>query len=82
MVRASGHVWRGRRMPSALDILIRNGPIASNVAGNTLLVGWELGGGRGHVEHLVPVVNAWLDQGWRVTVALRDAPLVDRTTMK
>ena len=42
--------------------------------GNTpvALVGWELGSGRGHVEPLVPLIDALLMQGWRVVAAMRD----------
>ena len=41
----------------------------------TVLIGWELGAGRGHVERLVPIVRKYLEQGWRVIGALRDAQL-------
>ena len=41
----------------------------------TVLIGWELGAGRGHVERLVPIVTACRKQGWRVIAALRDARL-------
>lgn len=41
----------------------------------TVLIGWELGAGRGHVERLVPIVSAYRARGWRVIAALRDAQL-------
>jgi UDP:flavonoid glycosyltransferase YjiC (YdhE family) len=44
----------------------------------TVLIGWELGAGRGHVERLVPIIAQYLDQGWRVAAALRDVALAQR----
>ena len=41
----------------------------------TVLIGWELGAGRGHVERLAPMVTKYLEQGWRVIAVLRDMPL-------
>lgn len=38
----------------------------------TVLIGWELGAGRGHVERLVPIVAAYRSKGWQVVAALRD----------
>ena len=74
MTAMTGHMWRGRRMPSALDVLMPGGIADSPDTGNTLLIGWELGGGHGHVLRLVPVVRGYLERGWRVVAALRDVP--------
>lgn len=41
----------------------------------TVLIGWELGAGRGHAERLVPVIAAYRAKGWNVIAALRDARL-------
>jgi rhamnosyltransferase subunit B len=41
----------------------------------TVLIGWELGAGRGHAERLVPIVEAYRTNGWKVVAALRDARL-------
>ena len=41
----------------------------------TVLIGWELGAGRGHAERLVPIVTAYRAKGWKVIAALRDARL-------
>lgn len=62
-------------MPSALDVLSPETPTGDGRSARTLLIGWELGAGRGHVERLVPVVRAYLEQGWKVVAALRDVPL-------
>lgn len=40
-----------------------------------MLIGWELGAGRGHAERLVPVIAAYRAKGWNVIAALRDARL-------
>ena len=44
-------------MPSALGAAMPQNPIGRSAG--TLLVGWELGAGRGHVERLVPIVRAY-----------------------
>jgi rhamnosyltransferase subunit B len=75
MALGKGHIWRGQRMPSALDMLTPEEIVDPIRSKRTLLIGWELGGGRGHVERLVPVVRAWLERGWHVVAALRDVPL-------
>lgn len=36
------------------------------------LIAWELGAGRGHLEHLRPVVAALLRDGWGLVAAVRD----------
>ncbi len=41
----------------------------------TVLIGWELGAGRGHAERLVPIVASYRARGWHVVAALRDARL-------
>lgn len=37
----------------------------------TLLIGWELGGGGGHIHRLVPVIYRYLDRGWKIVAAVR-----------
>jgi hypothetical protein len=41
-------------------------------AGRTILVGWELGGGMGHLARLLPIMQDLRAQGWRVVAAMRD----------
>jgi rhamnosyltransferase subunit B len=41
----------------------------------TVLVGWELGAGRGHLEHLSPIIAGLLARGRRVVAAMRDVAL-------
>jgi len=36
------------------------------------LFAWELGAGRGHLEHIKPVLAALLNEGWSVVCAVRD----------
>lgn len=40
-----------------------------------VLIGWEVGGGRGHVERLAPIVRDYLAAGWQVTAVLRNEAL-------
>lgn len=75
MVQVSGHVWRGQHLPSALDVLVPQTTANDDGSGRTLLIGWELGAGRGHVERLVPVIRLYLERGWKVVAVLRDVPL-------
>ncbi|WP_206243585.1 hypothetical protein [Novosphingobium terrae] len=70
MSKAHRFVWRGRIFPSALDILLSDA--AQVTSPKTLLIGWELGGGNGHIERMIPVVSAYLELGWRVVIASRD----------
>ena len=37
----------------------------------TLLIGWELGGGGGHIHRLVPIIDRYLERGWTIVAALR-----------
>lgn len=37
----------------------------------TLLIGWELGGGGGHIHRLVPIIGRYLERGWTIVAALR-----------
>jgi len=37
----------------------------------TLLIGWELGGGAGHIHRLIPIISRHLQHGWKVVTALR-----------
>jgi hypothetical protein len=37
----------------------------------TLLIGWELGGGGGHIHRLVPIIGHYLERGWTIIAALR-----------
>lgn len=37
----------------------------------TLLIGWELGGGAGHIHRLVPIIARYLADDWTVVAALR-----------
>jgi len=36
-----------------------------------LLIGWELGGGGGHIHRLVPIIDRYLERGWTIVAALR-----------
>lgn len=36
-----------------------------------LLIGWELGGGGGHIHRLVPIIGRYLERGWTIVAALR-----------
>lgn len=38
----------------------------------TVLIGWELGAGEGHLARLVPIVRALRERGWTVVAAVRD----------
>jgi hypothetical protein len=40
--------------------------------GRKVLVGWEMGGGIGHLSRLSPIIQDLLDQGWKVVAAMRD----------
>ena len=37
-----------------------------------VLIGWELGGGSGHIQRIVPLARSFLDAGWSVDLAVRD----------
>lgn len=37
----------------------------------TLLIGWELGGGGGHIHRLNPIIAGYLERNWKVVAALR-----------
>ena len=38
----------------------------------SVLIGWELGAGNGHIQRILPLAEAFLADGWQVTAALRD----------
>lgn len=38
---------------------------------HTLLIGWELGAGAGHIHRLVPIIAHYLKNDWKVVSALR-----------
>ena len=38
----------------------------------TLLYGWELGGGMGHITRARPIIAKFIDAGWKVVAAVRD----------
>lgn len=38
----------------------------------SVLIGWELGAGSGHIQRLIPIVGAYLQEGWTVVAAVRD----------
>lgn len=37
----------------------------------TLLIGWELGAGNGHLHRLVPIIDWYLRRGWNIVAAVR-----------
>lgn len=46
----------------------------SELEARTILIGWELGAGRGHLVRLVPIIAALRTAGCKVVVAMRDVP--------
>jgi UDP:flavonoid glycosyltransferase YjiC (YdhE family) len=48
------------------------------MSGKTVLVAWELGGGMGHINRLVPIASGLAARGYRIVFALRHVTDVSR----